>query len=201
MTPHPSLGPEDACNHSATGVRLARSWKTKRFVSSKPFFVLQSISAELGTCSLYPQITLDLVEVFFQICHTRLPLLNPTQFRAALKYSLSGQSAQPSSPHHLSPPSEKPIHPALLATVIAWGAKFSEHPLLVLDRSGGPNGSSRLAKTLVNRAREVAEAEKVHRISSVDHVVIALLIEPLQNRKFQLPSVSKTCIFLNTRLN
>jgi hypothetical protein len=76
---------------------------------------------------------------------------------------------------------DRPIHPALLATVIAWGAKFSEHPLLVQDREGA-NGQSRLARTLVNRAREVAEAEKVHRISTVDHVVIALLIEPLQNR-------------------
>lgn len=122
---------------------------------------------------------LDLVEVFFQICHTRLPLLNPSQFRAQLKYSLPSPTL---SPRH--PPADKPLHPALLATVIAWGAKFSEHPLLVADREGA-GGQSRLARTLVSRAREVAEAEKVHRISSVDHVVIALLIEPLQNRKKQ----------------
>ena len=74
------------------------------------------------------------------------------------------------------------MHPALLATVIAWGAKFSEHPLLVADRQGA-GGQSRLARMLVMRAREVAEAEKVHRISTVDHIVIALLIEPLQNRE------------------
>ena len=117
---------------------------------------------------------LDLVEVYFQICHTRLPLLNPTQFRSRLKLALE--------PGPASDPSEK-LHPALLATVIAWGAKFSEHPLLVADRAGN-DGQSRLARTLVNRAREVAEAEKVHRISSVDHVVIGLLIEPLQNRKW-----------------
>ncbi|EJC98863.1 uncharacterized protein FOMMEDRAFT_95450 [Fomitiporia mediterranea MF3/22] len=119
------------------------------------------------------EFALDLVEVFFQICHTRLPLLNPTQFRSRLKFAL----APPQSPA----PAEKPLHPALLATVIAWGAKFSEHPLLIADREGA-GGQSRLARTLVNRAREVAEAEKVHRISSVDHVVIALLIEPLQNQ-------------------
>ena len=71
---------------------------------------------------------------------------------------------------------------SLVATVLAWGAKFSEHPLLVADREAG-GGQSRLARMLVNRAREVAEAEKVHRISSVDHVVIALLIEPLQSRE------------------
>ena len=120
-----------------------------------------------------PRFALALVEVFFQICHTRLPLLNPDQFRSRLKLALAPQ--QPPAP------AEKPLHPALLATVIAWGAKFSEHPLLVADREGA-GGQSRLARMLVNRAREVAEAEKVHRISTVDHVVIALLIEPLQNR-------------------
>jgi len=46
-----------------------------------------------------------------------------------------------------------------------------------------------LAKTLIDRARDLAEALKVHRIPSADHVVISLLIEPLQNRKsFIFPS-------------
>jgi len=40
-----------------------------------------------------------------------------------------------------------------------------------------------LAKTLIDRARDLAEALKVHRIPSADHVVVSLLIEPLQNRK------------------
>ena len=74
------------------------------------------------------------------------------------------------------------MHPTLLATIIAWGAKFSEHPLLVVDHEGA-GGQSRPAHPLVNRAREVAEAEKVHRIGSVDHVFIALLIKPLRNRE------------------
>lgn len=38
----------------------------------------------------------DLVEVFFQIVHTRLPLLNPAQFRARLQYGL--QSVSPYAP-------------------------------------------------------------------------------------------------------
>jgi len=113
---------------------------------------------------------LDLVEVFFQIVHTRLPLLNPEQFRSRLQLT--------------SPPATNipPLHPALVATVLAWGTKFSEHPLLVADRKR-PGGQSLLAKTLINRARELAEALKVHRVPSSDHVVIALLIEPLQNRE------------------
>lgn len=66
--------------------------------------------------------------------------------------------------------------------VIAWGAKFSEHPLLVKDRARN-NGQSHLAKVLINRVRDLSEDLKVHRVPSADHVVIALLIEPMQNRK------------------
>lgn len=69
----------------------------------------------------------------------------------------------------------------LVATVIAWGAKFSEHPLLLADRRHN-NNQSHIAKTLINRARDLAEDLKVHRIPSADHVVISLLIEPMQNR-------------------
>lgn len=115
---------------------------------------------------------MDLVEVFFQIVHTRLPLLNPEQFRNRLQL-------QPNS----IPTHPDPLHPALVATVVAWGTKFSEHPVLIADRQR-PGGQSLMAKTLVDRARDLAEALKVHRISSSDHVVISLLLEPLQNRKF-----------------
>ncbi|KAG5648287.1 hypothetical protein DXG03_004857 [Asterophora parasitica] len=121
--------------------------------------------------SFKAEFTLDLVEVFFQIVHTRIPLLNPAQFRDGLQ---------------LSPPASttprEPLHPALVATVLAWGTKFSEHPLLVADRQR-PNGQSLLAKALIDRARDLAEALKVHRIPKFDHVVIGLLIEPLQSRQ------------------
>ena len=70
----------------------------------------------------------------------------------------------------------------LVATVIAWGAKFSEHPLFIADRHHN-KGQSALAKVLINRARDLAEDMKVHRMPSADHVVIALLIEPLQSRE------------------
>jgi hypothetical protein len=116
---------------------------------------------------------LDLVEVFFQIVHSRLPLLNPAQFRSRL-----GLQVPPPG----SDLSDKPLHPALVATVIAWGSKFSEHPLLIADRKrrGGP---STLSKALIDRARELAENMKVHRKPTPDNVVVALLIEPLQCRE------------------
>ena len=70
----------------------------------------------------------------------------------------------------------------LVAVVIAWGAKFSEHPLLVKDRERN-RGQSLLAKALINRVRDLAEDLKVHRVPNADHVVVALLIEPMQNRE------------------
>lgn len=73
---------------------------------------------------------------------------------------------------------------SLVAVVIAWGAKFSEHPLLVKDRERN-HGQSQLAKALINRVRDLAEDLKVHRVPSADHVVVALLIEPMQNREFR----------------
>ncbi|KAI0662247.1 hypothetical protein C8Q70DRAFT_1051719 [Cubamyces menziesii] len=151
------------------------------------------------------EFALDLVEVFFQIVHSRLPLLNPAQFRTRLHISLSSTGPQngnmsPSTPvaqqqrtRNSSSPlggqsaqhqPQKPLHPALVATVIAWGAKFSEHPLFVADRHRN-GGQSAFAKVLINRARDLAEDMKVHRIPSADHVVIALLIEPLQSQSLE----------------
>jgi hypothetical protein len=115
------------------------------------------------------------VEVYFQIVHSRLPLLNPDQFRDQLRSQLSSNSG-----------TEKPLHPALVATVIAWGSKFSEHQLLLADRSVH-GGQGHFSKALIDRARDLAEALKVHRIPNADHVVIALLVETLQSRK------SKAC--------
>lgn len=126
---------------------------------------------------------LDLVEVYFQVVHTRLPFLNPTHFRARLNVNVPQYASIYANNSSASGASaEETLHPALMATVVAWGAKFSEHPLLVADRLNSPTRQSGLAKTLIARAREVAEALKVHRVPAAEHVVIALLIEPLQSR-------------------
>ena len=79
-----------------------------------------------------------------------------------------------------------PLHPALVATVIAWGAKFTENSLFVADRQRNGGTKSLFAIVLVDRARELAELLKVHRISSPEHVIIALLLEPLQSRQSDL---------------
>ncbi|KAJ8080689.1 hypothetical protein PM082_017523 [Marasmius tenuissimus] len=73
------------------------------------------------------------------------------------------------------------MHPALVATVIAWGSKFSEHPLLLADRQAH-GGQGQFSKALIDRTRELAEALKVHRVPNSDHVVIGLLVETLQSQ-------------------
>ncbi|KAF9267517.1 hypothetical protein L218DRAFT_955389 [Marasmius fiardii PR-910] len=134
------------------------------------------MAEKLGDAEFRSEIAFDLVEVYFQIVHSRLPLLNPTQFRNQLKQQLSSNAG-----------SEKPLHPALVATVIAWGSKFSEHPLLMADRQTH-GGQGHLSKALIDRTRELAEALHVHRVPNSDHVVIGLLIETLQS---QTPGDSK----------
>ncbi|KAI0693984.1 hypothetical protein BC835DRAFT_1043215 [Cytidiella melzeri] len=166
-----------------------------RLPSSKAAHIVSEAYAEWGeqahqlqSESFRIDFAFDLVEVFFQIVHTRLPLLNPSQFRARLQHSL--QTISPYAPidrnAYESPESSsayKQPHNALVAVVISWGAKFSEHPLLVKDRARN-NGQSWLARTLINRTRELSEDLKVHRVPSADHVVVALLIEPMQNQNF-----------------
>jgi hypothetical protein len=104
-----------------------------------------------------------------------MPLLSPSEFRTRLKAYLR--------PTSTLDPTVLPLPHALLATVIAWGAKFSEHPLLVHDRDTNA-GRSRICRILTRRAREVSEGEKIHRLPSFDNVIIALLLEPLQSRKY-----------------
>ncbi|KXN88208.1 hypothetical protein AN958_07667 [Leucoagaricus sp. SymC.cos] len=138
-----------------------------------PYESWGELAHKLDNDKFKAEFALDLVEVFFQIVHTRLPLLNPAQFRSRLQLYPSTNSSSGNG--------EKPLHPALVATVLAWGTKFSEHPLLVADRRR-PGGQSLLAKALIDRARDLAEALKIHRVANAEHVVIGLLIEPLQNQ-------------------
>ncbi|KAF4577000.1 hypothetical protein EYR36_004985 [Pleurotus pulmonarius] len=153
--------PEIASDHTPFGQTIVKS----------PYADWGEQAIKLENEAFRTEFALDLVEVFFQIVHSRLPLLNPALFRERLNlHDASGARA-----------SEKPLHPALVATVLAWGAKFSEHPLLVADRQR-PSGQSHLARILIDRAREFAEALKVHRVPHADHVVIGLLIEPLQSQ-------------------
>jgi hypothetical protein len=115
--------------------------------------------------------------VFFQIVHTRFPLLNPTQFRSQLGIPSRNVSI------HKQNTQTKPLHPALVATILAFGAKFAENPIFVADRQWNGGTQSLFATTLTHRARDLAEALKVHRVASAEHVVISLILECLQSRE------------------
>ncbi|KAI0081557.1 hypothetical protein K474DRAFT_1656349 [Panus rudis PR-1116 ss-1] len=173
-----------------------------------PYAEWGDLAHQLELESFRNDFAFDLVEVFFQIVHLRLPLLNPIQFRARFHTSIRSQTPPPTTPtielrmrrshspqtaaySNSNQNSPKSLHSALhdsgqidnalAATVISWGAKFSEHPLLMADRARN-NGQSLLAKTLIDRTRDLAEDLKVHRVPTADHVVTALLIEPLQSQ-------------------
>lgn len=140
----------------------------------------------------------ELLEVFFQVYHPRAPVVNPSRFRAQFREALFPSSSSSSR-------KIRPIHRPLLATLLAWGSKFSDHNLLVLDRhrqahrsphaissrvdpaavadsstSTTPRGTSIISRLLVDRAREVAEQEKVFRVAIPENVIVCMLLEPLQ---------------------
>ena len=92
--------------------------------------------------------------MYFQVYHPRIPIVNPTRFRAQFREALFPNSGRDnvnlrgddisapfqrgrqegSSSSASTSPTLKPIHRPLLATLLAWGSKFSDHALLVLDR-------------------------------------------------------------------
>ncbi|KAF8527530.1 hypothetical protein BU17DRAFT_39547 [Hysterangium stoloniferum] len=136
------------------------------------------------------EFALDLVEVYFEICHTRNALLVPSRFRSQLLASLPPLSQAP--PEATSPsalPQQSVVSPSILAAVLAWGAKFSEHPLIVEDRAADVSGTqrSRLARSLIKKAWEIAEAEKAHTFPTPDNVVACLLLDGLHSHHVNDP--------------
>jgi hypothetical protein len=62
----------------------------------------------------------DLIETYFASVHIRYPILDPVEFRQRF--------------HSPSPESGGPPADVLVAVMLAWGAKFSENPLILADR-------------------------------------------------------------------
>ncbi|KIY44811.1 hypothetical protein FISHEDRAFT_61664 [Fistulina hepatica ATCC 64428] len=227
----------------------------------------------------------ELVDAYFQIVHTRFPLLNPAGFRRGLRFSWEESQ-------HNEAPGEGPLevlHPALVAAVLAWGAKFVEHALVEgtylalrygeygehsadvddlvpetpdtrghirrVSESSRPSSASPpppspapqsgsgsspshtpspphdestpassvpdrdsptqdamhterpprqtetpFAKTMIRRARTLAELLGVHREPKPDHVVISLLLEPLQSQDPEDPLATMGTPFSFSRL-
>ncbi|PWZ02621.1 hypothetical protein BCV70DRAFT_182835 [Testicularia cyperi] len=94
----------------------------------------------------------DLVETYFSVVHARMPLLNPQTFKK-LYYSRSTELG--------GAPSD-----VLLAIIIAWGAKFSENPLIASDRS---ESAAELQKAYnqAQAALSKGETEKANAITGI----------------------------------
>ncbi|OXG21701.1 hypothetical protein C366_01384 [Cryptococcus neoformans Tu401-1] len=136
----------------------------------------------------------DLIDSFFSVAHIRNPCYDPPTFRARL-YT---PNTHP----------QGPIPHPILATALAWGARFSDHPVIQQDRdecsqrrsSGEEHGvqekgrgrkRSRLMQMAVIRAREVCEICRIWRIPSIDNVKALLNLDGLlgqalvKNNKYQ----------------
>lgn len=119
----------------------------------------------------------ELLDSFFTIVHTRLPILDPEQFLNSFR---SPGSEGMSIPH------------ALLAVVLALGAKFTEHAAFVGDReeSSARNGRgrSRLIQLLSVRAREVVEVNKAFRTVTMENAQALIFLEALSAREAKFKS-------------
>ncbi|KIY34418.1 hypothetical protein I305_03200 [Cryptococcus gattii E566] len=124
----------------------------------------------------------DLIDSYFSVAHIRNPCYDPPTFRARL----CTPNTHP----------QGPIPHPILATALAWGARFSDHPVVQQDRnecSQRPSGGeehevrekgrgrkrSRLVQMAVIRAREVCEICRIWRIPSIENVKALVNLEGL----------------------
>ena len=118
----------------------------------------------------------DLLETFLSIVHIRFPILDPEDIRARF----ANPDTHPAGP----------LSHALLAVSLAFGARFSDNPIIASDREEisvrmeGARTRSRLVQLLVVRAREVCEVRKTHRIVSDENCATLVLLEPLLGRTY-----------------
>lgn len=131
-----------------------------------------------------PRLADDLLDTYYSIVHIRFPFLDSDDFRARF----SDPDTHP----------EGPLYHPLLAVALAWGARFSDHPVIIADREeitsrltgasgAGMHGQperSRLVQMMIIRAREVAEVNKAFRNAKVDNVRVAMLLESLLAREY-----------------
>ena len=62
----------------------------------------------------------DLIESFFSIVHPRIPMLDPASFRA--RFAAPDDHPDGPLPHNL------------VAVIMAYGSRFSDHPIIAHDR-------------------------------------------------------------------
>lgn len=123
-------------------------------------------------------LAIELIDSFFAIINSRLPLLEPQSFMSRFTSPMTDPGG--------------PLPHPLLAVVLAFGAKFAENAHITSDRdetsARDPEGvtgrtRSRMVQLLAIRAREVAEVGKVWRVPTVSNTQTLILMEGLMSRE------------------
>lgn len=97
----------------------------------------------------------SLLETYFSTVHIRYPILDPQEFSQRF--------------HHHSTETGGPPSDVLIAVLLAWGAKFSTHPIILADRREAAN--EELSPTQVQKrtaANERADGKKRNGEASVN---------------------------------
>ena len=89
-----------------------------------------SLEEQLSTTGARLEFAQELIDSYFSIVHPRFPLLNPETFRSQHLCNKSHQGPTSVDVHGLSDGLSEP----LLAMVLLWGAKFSNHAVIASDR-------------------------------------------------------------------
>ncbi|KAG8961186.1 hypothetical protein FRC03_005692 [Tulasnella sp. 419] len=179
FTPSPSVPPANVRGNSTYRAMGLGEFGLEQKQEDWGPEILNKLSGE----AFRVEFALDLIEVYMQICHTRSPVLDPADFRARFKASIPPSLLPPTSPSSPALPTKfRPLPASWIAIVLGWGSKFSEHPLLVLDRREH-NGRSIISRSLVKKAIEVAEAEKAYRTATPEAVLTCMIIEGIQSHK------------------
>lgn len=85
--------------------------------------------------------------------------------------------------------SKGPLPNIAIALILAWGARFSEHPIIVQDREecsrGLPNGRkrSRIVELLTFRYERIVELDALYRVYNVQNVLGVLSLISLKGCK------------------
>nr|XP_019013725.1 uncharacterized protein I206_01796 [Kwoniella pini CBS 10737]OCF52506.1 hypothetical protein I206_01796 [Kwoniella pini CBS 10737] len=134
----------------------------------------------------------DLIDTFFSIVQPRYTMIDSTLFRE--RFAMG-------SNHRLGN-----ISHALLAIVLTYGARFSDHPVLQADgeecslRDGvhmKNRNRSRLVGLMVIRTREIAERSKIFRVASMENTHSCFLLEHLLGQVINLGTKHYQNIYLS----
>ncbi|WWC60912.1 uncharacterized protein I303_103488 [Kwoniella dejecticola CBS 10117] len=119
----------------------------------------------------------DLIDTFFSMVQPRYTMIDSTIFKERF--------TSPSR-HRLGP-----ISHALLTIVLAYGARFSDHPIIQADKEecalrDGEHlknrKRSRMVGLMIIRAREIAEINKIFRVANMENIHSCFLLEHLLGR-------------------